>query len=93
MKKNKKTTFLQKSKNEDPNKITNPQDTLSDPISIDQCIRNLEQTITLPLKENINFHQMFILAEEKKYHKQLITSSFENKIFKIIFFSKLYRSF
>lgn len=92
MKKNKKLTFSEKTKNQDQNKIINPQDNTNDPNSIDQCIRNLEQTITLPLNENLNFHQMFILAEEKKYHKQLINSSFKT-IFLKYFFSKLYQSF
>jgi len=44
------------------------------PISIEQYVKALESSITLPLNENINFHQIVVLAGEKKYKQALIDS-------------------
>lgn len=44
-------------------------------ISVEQCVKNLEKSITLPLSENLSFHQIVLLSEEKKYKQQLIDSS------------------
>ena len=44
------------------------------PISIDLYVRALENTLSLPLQENMNFHQIVILASEKKYKQSLIDS-------------------
>ena len=46
------------------------------PISIEQYVKALESSITLPLHENINFHQIVLLAGEKQYKQALIDSCF-----------------
>jgi len=42
--------------------------------TIDQYVKALESSLSLPLNDNLNFHQILILAEEKKYKQQLIDS-------------------
>ena len=44
------------------------------PISIDLYVRALENTLSLPLQENMNFHQIVILASEKTYKQSLMNS-------------------
>ena len=65
----------------------------SRPISIDQYVKALENTLSLPLQENMNFHQIVILAEEKNYKQPLIDSCIYFKLTTSIFFLSFANTF